>query len=152
MKYVINKRGNDKKLANFNVKLEGMEVKPKNDVKNQTIKAGKVVLVDESLKEEYIRKRVNNKIDRIIKFMLRILNDDDTSEDDAGMALDEINKLKGILINKYRKEMKESEYKSILAKLILIEDEFKKSYNEKIFMNYNSNNYFGEEYVSGRGR
>ena len=32
--------------------------------------------------------------------MIRILNDDNTSEDDTGMVLDEVNKLKGIVINK----------------------------------------------------
>ena len=40
-------------------------------------------------------------MDKIITFMLRILNDDGTSEDDTGMVLDELNKLKGIIINKY---------------------------------------------------
>lgn len=150
MKYVIEKN-NDKKLANYNVKIDGLSVKPVNNVKNQTIKAGKVVLVDDDLKEEYIRKRINKKMDKIITFMLRILNDDGTSEDDTGMVLDELNKLKGIIINKYKKNMKEAEYKSILAKLILIEDEFKKSYNEKILMNYNFGNYYEEELSSGRG-
>ena len=150
MKYVIEKN-NDKKLANYNVKIDGLSVKPVNNVKNQTIKAGKVVLVDDDLKEEYIRKRINKKMDKIIVFMLRILNDDGTSEDDTGMVLDELNKLKGIIINKYKKNMKESEYKSILAKLILIEDEFKKSSNEKILMNYNFGNYYEEELSSGRG-
>lgn len=152
MKYVIDKKGNDGKLVNLNVNLNGMEVKPKNNIKNQTIKADKVVLVDEELKGTYIKKRINKKIDKIISFMLRILNDDGTSEDDSGMALDELNRLKGILINKYKSDLKESEFKSILAKIILIEDEFKKSYNEKVLMNYNSRNYDEEEYVSHRSR
>ncbi len=152
MKYVIDKKGNDKKLASYNIKLDGMTVKPKNNVKNQQIKAEKVLLIDDKLKEEYIRKRVNKKIDKIINFMLRILNEDGTSDEDSGMVLDELNKLKGIIINKYRKEMKESEYKSILAKLILIEEEFKKSYNEKILLGYNTNNYYEEEFVSGMGK
>ena len=150
MKYVIEKN-NDKKLANYNVKIDGLSVKPKNNVRSQSIKAGEVVLCDEELKEEFIRKRINRKMDKIINFMLRILNDDGTSDEDSGMALDEVNKLKGIVINKYREYMKESEYKSVLAKLILIEEEFKKSYNEKLYMNY-SNNFYEEEVVAGRGR
>ena len=150
MKYVIEKN-NDIKLANYNVKIDGLSVKPKNNVRAQSIKAGEVILVDEELKEEFIRKRINRKMDKIINFMLRILNDDGTSDEDSGMALDEVNKFKGIVINKYREYMKESEYKSVLAKLILIEEEFKKSYNEKLYMNY-SNNFYEEEVVAGRGR
>ena len=68
------------------------------------------------------------------------------------MVLDEINRLKGIVINKYRHYMKESEYKSLLTKLILIEEEFKKSYNEKMYVNYLNNDYFEEEVMESRGR
>jgi hypothetical protein len=100
----------------------------------------------------YIKKRINRKIDKIIKFMLRILNDEETGEDDTGMVLDEINRLKGIVINKYRHYMKESEYKSLLTKLILIEEEFKKSYNEKMYVNYISNDFYEEEVTESRGR
>jgi len=84
--------------------------------------------------------------------MLRILDDEGTTDDDSGMVLDEINRLKGIIINKYRQYMKDSEYKSILTKLILIEEEFKKSYNEKMFVSYLNNSYYEEEMKSGRGR
>ena len=150
MKYVIDKSSDPMKLAYYNVNMVGLNVNPKNEVPGLNIKAKKVILIDEGLAEEYIKKRVNRKIDKIIKFMLRILNDEGTTEDDTGMVLDEINRLKGIVLNKYRKYMLESEYKSLLTKLILIEEEFKKSYNEKILMNYGS--YLEEEVKVGRGR
>ena len=47
--------------------------------------------------------------------------------------------------------MTEVEYKNLLTKLILIEEEFKKSYNEKVFMTMNSN-YYEEEISSFRSR
>jgi 23S rRNA G2069 N7-methylase RlmK/C1962 C5-methylase RlmI len=150
MKYVI-KKNNDKKLANYNVKIDGLSVNPINNVKSQTIKAGKVIIVDEDLKEEYIRKRINRKMDKIIKFMLRILNDEDTTDDDTGLVLDEINRLKGIVINKYKEYLNVNEYKSLLTKLIILEEEFKKNYNQKIFNSY-VNNYYVEEVTSSRGR
>ncbi len=151
MKYVIDKNNNDKKLTYYNVNIKGLEVSPINEVPNQEIKVGKVLLVDEKLQNSFIKKRINKKLDKIIKFMLRILNDDDSTEEDTGMVLDEINRLKGIVINKYRHYMKESEYKALLTKLILIEEEFKKSYNEKMFMTLTSN-YYEEDLSSFRGR
>ena len=151
MKYVIDKNKNDKKLTYYNVNIKGLEVKPINEVPNQQITLGKILLVDEELTDSFIKKRINRKLDRIMKFMIRILNDDDASEEDTGMVLDEINRLKGIVLNKYRHYMKEEEYKSMLTKLILIEEEFKKSLNEKMFMNANSN-YYEEEISSFRGR
>ena len=151
MKYVIDKKIDSKKLMYYNVNMSGLEVKPINEVKNQSIKVGKVLLIDDDLKDSYIRQRINNKLDRIINFMLRILNDDDTSEEDSGIVLDEINRLKGIIINKYRNYMKDQDYKSMLTKLILIEEEFKKSYNDKVFMDY-TNSIYEEEITSSRGR
>ncbi len=83
--------------------------------------------------------------------MLQILNDDNTDEGDTIMVLDEINRLKGIVATKYRNFMKDQEYKALLTKLILIEEEFKKNYNEKVFMSYNTNMY-EEDMTSFRGR
>ena len=49
--------------------------------------------------------------------------------------------------------MLESEYKSLLTKLILIEEEFKRNYNNKLYNTYGSNNiYYEEEYSEGRSR
>ena len=152
MKYVIDKNNDDLKLMYYSVNMVGLNVTPKNEVPGLTIKAQKVILIDPELRDAYIKKRINKKIDKIIKFMLRILNDEGTTDEDTGMVLDEINRLKGIIINKYREYMVESEYKSILTKLILIEEEFKRNYNEKMYMNYMSNNYYEEEYRTGRGR
>ena len=150
MKYVIDKNNDNMRLMYYSVNMVGLNVNPKNEVPGLKIKAKKIILIDDELRKNYIKKRINRKIDKIIKFMLRILNDEGTTEDDTGMVLDEINRLKGIIINKYRQYMLDSEYKEILTKLILIEEEFKKSYNEKMLMNYS--NYYEEEVKVGRGR
>ena len=152
MKYVIDKNNEKMKLMYYSVKLVGLDVEPKNQVKNLRIKAKKVIIVDPELRESFIKQRINKKIDKVINFMLKILNDDGTSDEDAGMVLDEINKLKGIIINKYKEHMKISEYKSYLTKLIMIEEEFKKNYNQKMFSNYVQNAIYEEVRSEGRGR
>ena len=151
MKYTVIRKQDDQKLTYFKVKMEGLDVNPINRVPGLNIKAKKVVLIDENLKTEYIRQRVTRKMDKIIKFMLRILNDDDTTDDDTGLVLDEISRLKGIVINKYRDYLPMLEYKSLLTKLIIIEEEFKKNYNQKIYNSY-MNNYYVEEVTNSRGR
>jgi hypothetical protein len=151
MKYVVIHKQDDCKLMYYKVKMDGLNVKPINRVPGLTIKAKNVLLVDEELRQEYIRKRINRKMDKIIKFMIRILNDDDTTDDDTGLVLDEINRLKGIVINKYKEYLTNTEYKSMLTKLIIIEEEFKKNYNQKLFNSY-IDNYYVEEISNSRGR
>ena len=152
MRYVIEHKGEEKKLTCHNVKIVGLSVTPKNNVKDLTIKADKIILIDPNLCETYIRRRINKKIDKVIKFMIKILNDEDTTDGDAGLVLDEVNKLKGIIINKYKEYMLESEYKSLLTKLILIEEEFKRNYNNKLYNTYGNNIYYEEEFSEGRSR
>ena len=152
MRYVLEHKGEEKKLTYHNVKIVGLSVTPKNNVKDLTIKADKIILIDPNLCETYIRRRINKKIDKVIKFMIKILNDEDTTDGDAGLVLDEVNKLKGIIINKYKEYMLESEYKTLLTKLILIEEEFKRNYNNKLYNTYGNNIYYEEEYSEGRSR
>jgi len=152
MRYVIEHKGEEKKLTYHNVKIVGLSVTPKNNVKDLTIKADKIILIDPNLCETYIRIRINKKIDKVIKFMIKILNDEDTTDGDAGLVLDEVNKLKGIIINKYKEYMLESEYKTLLTKLILIEEEFKRNYNNKLYNTYGNNIYYEEEFSEGRSR
>ena len=152
MRYVIEHKGEEKKLTYHNVKIVGLSVTPKNNVKDLTIKADKIILIDPNLCETYIRRRINKKIDKVIKFMIKILNDEDTTDGDAGLVLDEVNKLKGIIINKYKEYMLESEYKTLLTKLTLIEEEFKRNYNNKLYNTYGNNIYYEEEYSEGRSR
>ncbi len=152
MKYVIDKNQEKMKLMYYSIKMEGLDVKPKNNVKNLNIKARNVKIVDSKLRESYIKQRINKKIDKVISFMMKILNDDDTTEDDVGMVLDEINRLKGIVINKYKEHLNASEYKSLLTKLIMIEDEFKKTYNRKMFTSYIENAIYDGIRSEGRGR
>ena len=152
MRYVIEHKGEEKKLTYHNVKIVGLSVTPKNNVKDLTIKADKIILIDPNLCETYIRRRINKKIDKVIKYMIKILNDEDTTDGDAGLVLDEVNKLKGIIINKYKEYMLESEYKTLLTKLILIEEEFKRNYNNKLYNTYGNNIYYEEEFSEGRSR
>ena len=48
--------------------------------------------------------------------------------------------------------MKVSEYKALLTKLIIIEEEFKKNYNQKLYMNYMNGSIYEEKISEGRSR
>ena len=93
MKYIVNRKNKDLKLVNYNVDITGMKVKPINRVSGLTIKADKITLVDSYLRDSYISQIIDKKTDKIVKFIMEILNDEVSGEDDSGMVLDEINRL-----------------------------------------------------------
>ena len=153
MKYVIEKNNkNDMKLMYYNVKMVGLRVNPANKAPGLTIKAKEIVLIDPELRDSYIKQKINRKIDKVVNFMIHILNDEGTSDDDAGMVLDELNRLKGIITKKYKEYMVESEYKALMTKFFIIEEEFKKNYSQKMYMNYLSGSMYQEDMSSYRGR
>lgn len=152
MKYVLDRKNDNLKLANYNVTIKGMKVKPINKVTDLTIKAENVTLVDNDLINSYINQVIDKKTDKIVKFIMQILSDDTSGNEDSGIALDELNRLKGIIMNKYREYMIETDYKTALSKIFIIEEEFKRNYNQKIYMNYLSGYSYQEGYTSGRGR
>jgi hypothetical protein len=152
MKYTVDRKSKDLKLVNYNVDINGMRVNPINKVNGLTIKVSKITLVDDDLRKSYINQVIGKKTDKIVKFIMQILNEDISDEDDSGMVLDEINRLKGVIMKKYRQYMIEEEYKIALSKLFIVEEEFKKNYNQKVYMNYLSGYSYQEGYSSGRGR
>lgn len=158
MGYIIYKNSEDLKLSYYNVNITGLDITPKNGYPGISYKASKVTLIDPELSTVYIKKRITKKIDKLIKFMLKILSDIDSSDGDVGMVLDEISRLKGIIFTKYKEHMKVEEYKNLLSKIIIVEEEFKKNYNQKMFIREAGNRSllsgyeYEEELSEGRSR
>lgn len=152
MKYLLDKESDEFKLSYYKANMVGLDITPKNGAPGVSIKAKKIVIVDPELTSSYVKKRINKKIDKVLEFMIHILNDDDTTDGDASIVLDELSRLKGIIINKYKEYMLKEEYKSFLTKIIIIEEEFKKNYNQKKYMIGLMDEMEYEERKEGRSR
>lgn len=154
MTYKIENNTDDMKLNYYSVDINGLNVTP-SGTKADSMKITKITIADKELSNNYAKHRINKKIDKIIELMLKILENEDTSDEDAGMVLDEIARLKGIIYNKYKEHMKVEEYKALLSKLIILEEQFKKDYNQKIFLSHMTNAIVSqnqEEITEGRSR
>lgn len=154
MTYKIENNTDDMKLNYYSVDINGLNVTP-SGTKADSMKITKITIADKELSNNYAKHRINKKIDKIIELMLKILENEGTSDEDAGMVLDEIARLKGIIYNKYKEHMKVEEYKALLSKLIILEEQFKKDYNQKIFLSHMTNAIVSqnqEEITEGRSR
>ena len=132
MKYILNKKETDFKILKFPETIEGLEVSLPIKNEEAVIKIKKIILIDNKLIKSYLSQKINKKFEKLIKLMNKTLQEDEDGDEGAKMALDEIQKMKSMIINKYKIYMAEKQYKDLLTKLILMEEEFKVRYNQKI--------------------
>lgn len=147
MKYILDNKSDSIKSIEES-ELNALEIKSN---KENVIGAKKVLLVDETLKDLYIKNKVNKKLLSIIAQMQKILESDDTTEGTIGIVLDEIERLKGIIINKYKIHLADLEYKEMLKRIMLTEEEFKNKYNAiQIYKEMLMENIINENMGKGR--
>jgi hypothetical protein len=127
MKYILDNKSDKVKSVTEN-KLKALEIETKGE---NAIKASKVLIVDSELKDIYIKNKINKKLVTILAKMQYILDNDDNDTTNATLVLGEIDRLKSILINKYKEHLKREEFSYLLKKLMIIEEEFKIKYNRK---------------------
>lgn len=117
--------------------FKGYDVKPKNKLsKEDIINVDEMVIINPSLIEKLISKKCKKTLERILKLISFIYDDDETGEESVTLALNEIAKFKELLDTKYKEYMKEKEYKLMLKKLEILENEVKL---RKLYLNSKEN-------------
>ena len=127
MKYILDNKSDKIKSVTEN-KLKALEIKTKGE---NAIGASKILIVDSQLKDSYIKNKINKKLVVILAKMQYILNNDEEGSSNVGLVLGEIDRLKSILINKYKEHLKVEEFSYLLKKLMIIEEEFKIKFNRR---------------------
>lgn len=117
--------------------LKGYDFKPKNKLsKEDIINVDEMVIINPSLIEKLISKKCKKTLERILKLISFIYDDDETGEESVELALNEIAKFKELLDTKYKEYMKEKEYKLMIKKLEILENEVKL---RKLYLNSKEN-------------
>ena len=135
--YLIVKEKNKKTITYFEYdKLNGfnMTSKNKNIKLKDAINVNKMIIINPSFIEKLVNKKINNKIKKLIDLIANIYNNTD-DEDPAGtlmQALNEVERFKRQMINKYEEYMTKEQIK-LLEKKILEQEVTMRAYyiNEK---------------------
>lgn len=149
MSYSLKRKNNYKILYSY--KEMGFIVKPTFESSKYKISVTKITLVDKSLINYYITKSINKKFDKLFNKMYKVLLEEDEEPSETPLILDEIARLKSVVITKYKNYISEETYKEILKKLLIAEDEFKKNYNEKLYY-LNIRNFSNPKYTESKGK
>ena len=107
-------------------KMEGYDFSPKKGMTiADAIHVNKIVIINPSLAQKVAKK----KLDLKFRKLLQLLNIIFETDDDSGMAyhegLNEINKLRTELLNKYRKHLEAEEADLMNKKIDILEQELK---------------------------
>ncbi len=103
--------------------LDGYDFRPRNKV-NQ-INVSKVTIIDNLMIDKILTVKFDRTFKKLIALAMRVLNDDDASDDDVRIVLDEEKLIKEILQNRYAKYIRHEKELLFLKKLKVIENEMR---------------------------
>ena len=124
--------------------VDGFRIKPQNNVKYDGVEVSYLTVVEPSLIENVLKRKITKKLDEYLKYLIGILDtDDDTDPDDLNLVINDLQRYKSIIMNRYAKYLDPYYIRRLLSKVKLVENELKR----KIKATQKHN-----EYISNRHR
>ena len=125
--YSVSKKKNNNKLDNFEIlNLDGFLMSSKNGFKihNQVIKD--IRIVDSDIAHRIVADRVKIRYEKLIEYLTDVLTGDDDSGDSMHEALNQIERFRLEIKNKYRHYLKKLELQKMSKQLITLKKELEK--------------------------
>ena len=119
--YIINKKHLDETVISMH-EIEGYKFKPKLN-KDGYVKVSEVTIVDRVMIDKILTMKFNKSFKKLAALAMKVINDDDSSDDEVRIVLDEVELIREILLNKYQKFINHDKEQVFLKKLRLIENE-----------------------------
>ncbi len=126
-KFLVVKNKDTKEIKYFEYdKVKGYNIKPKNSVKfEDAINVDRMILINPSLIEKMVDKKVKRKFNYLINMMSIVCEADDENGDGLELALNEAEKFRNELCNKYRKYIADEKFELLEKKIAILEDELR---------------------------
>ncbi len=153
MTYQIRKEKKTKNLGKRKPICQGVKMNPKLRNHTDLIEVKEIIIINPSLKEKVLKLQFQVAFRRLFKIVMDNIEEDGTNTD-ANIVLDELLKAKKVLQKKYKDQIKNEEYRIMWNKLSLLEKEVKnklilQKQREEMLSLYNEEI---KEEKKGRGR
>ena len=119
LNYSVNKKEKINSILDIN-EIDGYEIKPREGIDNP-IKVTKIKIVDKQMIDKILSMKFERFFRRLVALALQVIDDEDPSDDDANIVLDEAKLVKEILENKYKKYLSYEKEQLFLKKIRIIE-------------------------------
>ena len=128
-KFLVVKEKDGKEIKYFDYdKLDGYNLTIKKNVHfADAIDVNRVIIINPTFIDKIATRKINTKFNKLINMMQIVceVGDEDESGEGYRLALDEAERLKRELWNKYRKFISEEKLSLMLKKIEILEDELK---------------------------
>lgn len=108
--------------------IQGFKIKPGNNVPYDGVEVSHLTLVEPELIKKVLIKKTKRKLNTYLNFLMAIIEDDDTDEGALALVIEDAERYKRIIIEKYSKFLDKSYIRSLLRRLNVVE----KKLNEKM--------------------
>ena len=127
MSYVIKKDKKTKEIVAMEYEIHGYKFTPKGK-RNGTLEVKSITIIEPSMIEKVLLSKFSHRYRKLMNMVYLILNSDDDDETSGALTivLDEISKMKSLLLHKYYKFIKKEKLKELLSRLEIIKMELKK--------------------------
>ncbi len=124
MGYLIKKSDKTQEIIYLDYDLNGYIFKPKNKSES-SLTVNEVMVINPSMIDKILTIKFNTLFKKISMEAFKVIYDDDSSEGDAMLVLDEIKRFKRIVENKYQKFLSDEKEDMFNKKLKSLENEIK---------------------------
>lgn len=143
-RFLVVKEKDSKEIKYFDYdKLDGYNLKAKKDLHFlDGIDVNRIIIINPSFIEKIATKKINAKFDKLINMVQVVIDvgDEDESGEGYKIALDEAEKLKRELWNKYKKYVAEEKLELMTKKIEILEDELRLRLNTLLNSLYEQEN------------
>lgn len=124
-RFLVVKNKDDRTIKYFEYdKIKGYPITPKKNVKFQdAINVDKMILINPTLIEKMIDKKVKKRFEYLINLITVVCESEDESGDGLYLALNEAEKFRREIINKYKNYLSEEKLMLLEKKIAILEDE-----------------------------
>ncbi len=155
--YRLEKEIQEKKIIKKKISKTGLHMKPKLKERKDFVLVKEIIIVNPTLQEKVLKMQFNLAFRRLLKLVIEVVEDETATSGDVGVALSEVERMKNVLKDKYKKNVSSKEYFSMWRKAEYLEQELEKKaivikQVEKMYLKNMMTNFIEPEEERGRGR
>lgn len=155
--YRLEKEIQEKKIIKKKISKTGLHMKPKLKERKDFVLVKEIIIVNPTLQEKVLKMQFNLAFRRLLKLVIEVVEDETATSGDVGVALSEVERMKNVLKDKYKKNVSSKEYFSMWRKAEYLEQELEKKaivikQVEKMYFKKMMTNFIEPEEERGRGR